>query len=92
MKKYEIKNTYSVAHTHEFDVDCNGWEFLIIYGEHVNGWFIAIPNWNVSVEAANPTDTFYNAEKLAACGQIDVAELALELAEAIKEHWKSIEG
>ena len=48
--KYKIQTTYKVSETHEFGVDCGGSNFLIIYGRHINGWFIAIPNWNVCVE------------------------------------------
>lgn len=90
--KYKIQATYKVTETHEFSVDCGGFNFLIIYGKHINGWFIAIPNWNVCVEACEPTDYFYNAEKLAGSGQIDIPEAPDALAKAIKEHWESIKS
>ena len=48
----------------EANLEANGSSFLVIYGKHANGYFIAIPNWGVCCEAAEPSDTFYNAEKL----------------------------
>lgn len=86
--KYKIRNTYKATNVNEFSVDWNGFNFLIIYGHHINGWFIAIPNWNVCTEAGEPTDVVYNAAKLA---QTHVHYIAhMFLARAIKEHWESI--
>ena len=48
----------------EANVEANGSYFLVIYGKHANGYFIAIPNWGVCCEATKASDTFYNAEKL----------------------------
>ncbi len=87
--KAEIKNTYEVSNTHEISVDWNGYNFLIIYGHHINGWFIAILNWEVCVYASNPTDTFYNSEKLAKA--LNKANAGVELAKVIKEHWEGLE-
>lgn len=85
-QQYTIKEDYKVTETHEFSVDWNGYNFLIIYGNHINGWFIAIPNWSISTEAAHPEDVFYNTERLS--GAIDVPGAPDILAEAIKEHWR----
>ncbi len=87
--KAEIRNAYEVSNTHEISVDWNGYNFLIIYGHHINGWFIAIPNWEVCIEASDPTDTFYNSEKLAKA--LNKANAGVELAKAIKEHWEGLE-
>ena len=86
---YKIKNTYEVTQAQEFSVDCGGFNYLVIYGHHINGGFIAIPNWNISVEAGDPTDVFYNAEKLAE--KVSDPEVAEAIAEAVKEHWKTTE-
>ncbi len=86
--KAEIRHTYEVSDIHEISVDWNGYNFLIIYGHHINGWFIAIPNWKVCVEASNPTDTLYNSEKLAEV--LNKANAGVELAKAIKEHWEAL--
>lgn len=86
---YKIQNSYEVSKTHEISVDWNGYNFLVIYGKHINGWFIAIPNWNVCVESSDPEDDFYNSEKLAQA--LDMANAGVELAKAIKEHWEGLE-
>lgn len=85
---YKIKSTYEVTQTHEFSVDWNGFNFLIIYGHHINGWFISIPNWNKCTEAGEPSSVEYNAEKLARTYMQEGAPMYL--AQAIKEHWGSI--
>lgn len=83
----KIKNTYKVTETHELSIDWDGWNFLVIYGKHKNGWFIAIPNWNVCTEAGEPTDEYYNTTKLAQAHFHDTAPSVL--AQAIKEHWEN---
>lgn len=88
--KAEIQSDYGVFGAHEISVDWNGFNFLVIYGRHVNGWFIAIPNWNICIEAVEPTNGYYNMVKLA-----DVfydAEKGKEIAMAIKEHWEGLQN
>ena len=87
---YKIGNTYETINVSEFSVDWNGFNFLIIYGHHINGWFIAIPNWNVCTEAGEPTSVDYNATKIAQTHIHDIAPMYL--AQAINEHWKSVKG
>ncbi len=87
--KAKNKRTYEVSNTHEISIDWNGYNFLVIYGQHINGWFIAIPNWGICIEASDPTDTFYNSEKLAKA--LNKANAGVELAKAIKEHWEGLE-
>ena len=84
----EIKSTYEVNQVQEFSADWNGFNFLIIYGRHVNGWFIAIPNWNKCTEAGDPESVEYNAEKLARTYMQEGAPMYL--AQAIKEHWEGL--
>lgn len=84
---YKINSTSEVTQTREFSVDWNGFNFLIIYGHHKNGWFIAIPNWNKCTEAREPSDVAYNTTKLAQTHIHDIAPMYL--AQAIKEHWES---
>ena len=84
--EHHIKQ-YEVSQAHEISVGC----FLIIYGKHINGWFIAIPNWEVCTEAANPQDVFYNTEKLSRVSKIkNVKDAPETIAKAVKEHWESI--
>ena len=58
VKRYEAKVLF------EASIDTCGSNYLVIYGEHINGYFCCIPNWNVSCEMAEPTDVFYNRERL----------------------------
>lgn len=88
--KAKIRNIFDVLNTHEISVDWNGYNFLIIYGQDVGGWFIAIPNWEVCIEASDPEDTFYNSEALAKI--LNMANAGVELAKAIKEHWEGLEN
>lgn len=85
---YKIRNSFEVKNIREFSVDWNGFNFLIIYGHHINGWFIAVPNWNVCTEAGEPSDVAYNATKLALTNIH--SEAPVYLAQAIAEHWESI--
>jgi len=48
----------------EASIDANGSNFLTIYGKHANGYFCAVPNWGIACEMAEPSDTYYNAERL----------------------------
>lgn len=59
---YKIRNTYQTDSVQEFSVDYDGNNYLVIYGRHINGWFIAVPNWRVSSEAGEPEAVFYNTE------------------------------
>lgn len=56
--------TYPVKVFFEADIEVNGWNYLVIYGKHANGYFCAIPNWNFACEMSEPSDTYYNFEKL----------------------------
>lgn len=58
VERYEAKVLF------EASIDTCGSNYLVIYGEHINGYFCCIPNWNVSCEMAEPTDVFYNRERL----------------------------
>lgn len=84
----DIKIECKVSNVHEISVDWNGYNFLTIYGYHINGWFIAIPNWGVCVEASDPEDTVYNSNKLAE--KLDMANAGVKIAKEIREHWKGL--
>lgn len=84
MKTYKCK-----AYT-EISIDSNGWNFLVIFGEHINGYFIAIPNHNICIEAGCADDTFYNESKLMGSG-IGEKE-ATDIAVAIKDSLSKKKG
>ena len=85
--KAKIKRTYEATAKKELSIDWNGHNFLVIIGEHINGWYIAIPNWNVCTEAGFPTDNFYNGEKLA--NALNDENMGISIADAIKEYWNN---
>ena len=89
-KGYKIEKTYAITQAYELSVNWNGFNFLIIYGKHKNGWFIAIPNWNICTEAGEPEDDCYNTTKLAKNNIHEVAPYFL--AQAIKKHWEGIKN
>lgn len=64
MGNYTVHDNYPVHALKEFNVDVDGYSFLVIYGTHINGGFCCIPNWQFGCEMSSPDDTFYNAEML----------------------------
>lgn len=55
---------YEVRDTFELSLDYNGYNYLVIYGKHINGGFWAIPNHGICGEAGEPDDVFFNAESI----------------------------
>ncbi len=87
MTQFEITKVYDYTDKakiiFERDIQFNGCSYLVIYGRHVNGGFIAIPNWNICTEAGDSDGILYNAEKLTLAGMEPSA--ALTLAEYISK-------
>ncbi len=45
----------------EDSINCHGLNFLCVYGEHINGGYVAIINWGVAAElSASKYDIDYN--------------------------------
>lgn len=86
-KKIDSFVSYDVGHVYEFSVQFDGLSFLVIFGSHINGWFIAVPTYLVCVEAANPRDIFYNTESLSRVIDVSYAET---LATAIWHFYKGV--
>lgn len=61
---YTIQKTYKASVLCEISVDAHGYNFLVLYGKHINGGWCAIPNHGISCEMSDADDTFYNAEAL----------------------------
>lgn len=80
---YTIQSTYPVEALFEFSVDTDGLNFLVIYGKHINGGFCCIPNWQISCEMSEPSDTFFNAEALQRAGLS--GHCAKAISQAIRE-------
>ena len=77
-----IRSTYPAAVNKEFSIDIDGENYLIIYGNHVNGGFCCIPNRGFSCEMSDADDTSYNAKKL--FHKFDL-RTSFAIAEAIKK-------
>lgn len=74
----------------EDSVSWNGYSFLVIYGKHVNGGFIAIPNWKICCEASSfQDDSFYNKEQLIQAGMKE--DMAEAVAVYIDNRYSQIE-
>lgn len=71
---------------YEFSVDYQGFSYLVIFGKHVNGWFISLPRINVSCESADPLNVDYNRSNLVEKSKLD-GDFALFIAEKIKDLW-----
>lgn len=81
----KIGSVYDVSEACEISINYGGCNYLTIFGHHINGWFISVINWGKSVEAAHPTDIFYNSEKLSKhFGE----EVATALARTIATYWE----
>lgn len=78
---------WSARVTFEVSISLQGECWLVIFGEHANGHFIAVPSHGICCEAADAEDTFYNAEKLSAAGLgwKKAQALAAEIKKAAKE-------
>ena len=89
METAKIVSTYTVSETREVSIDYNGYNFLVIYGRHINGWFIAIPNWEICTEASAPDNVTYNTEKLKKVLPVKKfsPKVAEQIANAIATHW-----
>ena len=80
-----VRDVYRVKAITEISVDSN---FLVIFGRHINGGFIAIPNHGICVEASSEGgDTFYNEERLLAAGigEQEAADIANAIAAIVPE-------
>jgi hypothetical protein len=77
----------------EISIDTHGLNFLCIIGQHINGGFVAIPNWSIAAELArgeqgynkHQIETALNNSKYASLWADDKAqaEIAEELAGAL---------
>lgn len=79
-----VQTKYGAKVIFEASIDTNGNNYLVIYGKHINGYFCCIPNWKVGCEMAEPSDTYYNFNKLVEAGIQEAA--AKEIAKDISEN------
>lgn len=92
MAEYKIETVHDYTSNtkvlFEHDIQFNGYSYLVIYGKHINGGFIAIPNWNICAEAGD--SVLYNTEKLIDSG-LD-QNTAQTIATHINDVLKKVEG
>lgn len=65
---FEIICEYKARVEFEISVDAGGYNYLVIFGKHINGWFCCVPGRKWGCEMAEPTNVAYNMEKLQECG------------------------
>lgn len=75
---------YEVSNCKEISVNHNGSSYLVIYGEHVNGGFFCIPNFQAGGELGDKTDVFWNSESIGRA--LDNMEAGKAIARAIKNN------
>lgn len=80
--EYKIVCEYKARVEFEISVDIGGYNYIVIYGKHINGYYCSVPGWKWGCEMAEPNDVVYNAEKLQECGADP--EVAKAIAESIK--------
>lgn len=73
----KIENNFKANVLFEINVSDGNNSYLVIYGEHINGYYCCIPNWKIGCEMAAPGDIYYNKNLLFRAG------LEMETAEAI---------
>lgn len=88
--KAEVRTTYKIEAKEELSIDYKGFNYLVIIGKHINGWFIAIPNWNVYTEAGNPIDSYYNCEKLSKA--LNDGNAGTAIADCVSTWWRNKYG
>lgn len=89
--KLEQDFTGSIKIYFEHSLSFNGYSYLVIFGRHINGGFIAIPNWNKCTEASRFIgDVWENTERLKKQGLNK--ETAQAIAEYIDNKLKEREG
>ena len=68
---------------YEANLSLNENSYHLIFVRHSNGWFLCIPNHQIGVELAHPSDRFWNQESLEHAG-ISTFE-ARAIADTLKE-------
>ena len=71
------------AQPYEVKLYLNGGSYHLIFGRQINGWFLCIPNHQIGVELAHPSDQLWNQGSLEKAGMA-ISE-ASTIAYALKE-------
>lgn len=68
MCKYKENSRHNAIIMFESSIDIGDWSYLIIFGKHINGYFCAIPNHNISCEMTEPERVIDNFHYLLKAG------------------------
>ena len=71
------------AQPYEVKLYLNGGSYHLIFGRQINGWFLCIPNHQIGVELAHPSNKLWNQGSLEEAGMA-ISE-ASTIAYALKE-------
>ena len=52
-QEYIIQREFQTENVKEISIDWNGNNYLVIYGTHINGGFLSIPNWGIGGELSS---------------------------------------
>ena len=86
MVEIKVTNRYDIANVKSINVNWNGNYYHVIYGEHENGGFFSIPNWNAGGELATFDDIFWNTESISK--SLKSKKAAKAIAQAIAHNEK----
>ena len=75
---------------YEAEITARGSCFHIIFGKHMYGNYICIPNWNAGTEIVNTNDVFWNYERLKTYTKLNGVD-ACSVAYALKKLGELIE-
>lgn len=60
-----MSNLLNKVTAKEKSISIAGYDFLCIFGVHINGGYLAIPNWNICIELSdNASDFAYNSDQI----------------------------
>lgn len=79
----KIESIYKAKVIFEFSLAISGISYLVIFGQHINGYWCCVTNHGWGCEMTSPCDTRYNRDKLISCGA--TKQEAIEIANAIQE-------
>lgn len=76
--KYETSYSHTCGVYFEHSISCYGYSYLVIFGYHINGAYICVPNWSIGCEASDHLYSIgYNQAKLENAGLKPGAALAI---------------
>lgn len=84
--EYRVISAKTMFEFRSLVIECNGWVFDIVYGHTEKGYFISVPNHNISCVTSEPEDTLYNMGKI--LRECNNETMAMVITKAIKEDYE----